>query len=575
MKISRYFMPTLREDPADAEIISHKLMVRAGMIRKIAAGIYDYLPLGLRVLRKVENIVREEMNRAGSIEVLLPSIIPADLWKETGRWDVYGKELLRVKDRHENDFCYGPTHEEAMTDLVRRDVKSYKQLPVILYQIQTKFRDEIRPRFGLMRGREFIMKDAYSFDRDEESAAESYRKMFRAYERIFKRCGLEFRAVEAATGQIGGSSSHEFMVLADSGEDCIVSCQKCGYASNIEKADVLSENITRMDKTMPPTIKVKTPGKRTIDEVSKFLKKEPRDFIKTLIYTVGGNNGEACAVLLRGDYEVNETKLARLLETDQLEMASPEKVKEITNASVGFAGPKGLKCRIVADFSIKGFANGVSGANEDDFHVLNVFEGRDFRVKIYGDIRNVIQGDACPRCAESILSFHRGIEVGHVFRLGTKYSKAMKAVFLDPNGKKKTIVMGTYGIGIARIAAAAIEQRHDDHGIEWPFSIAPFHIIILPLNKNDKKVADTAASMEEELENAGYEVLLDDRDERAGIKFNDADLIGVPLQIVVGSRGLKNGEIEIKIRKDGRKMHVKLDDLKEKLTEIISELKAG
>ena len=570
MKLSNYFIPTMREDPSDAEIVSHKLMVRAGMIRKIASGVYDYLPLGLRVLRKVENIVREEMNRAGAIETLLPSMIPADLWKETGRWQQYGKELLRIKDRHDNEFCYGPTHEEVMVDLVRRDVRSYKELPLNLYQIQTKFRDEIRPRFGLMRGREFLMKDGYSFDRDDESAEISYKKMFDAYGKVFTRSGLSFRAVEADTGQIGGSSSHEFMVLAPSGEDEVASCSGCGYASNIERAEVISKPPAKLDITSRPAESVKTPGQRTIDEVSLFLKRKPRDFIKTLIYT--SDSGEHFAVLVRGDHDVNETKLARLLDVGSLELATPEVVKDITGASVGFAGPVGLKCKRIADNALKGMSNGVTGANRDDHHLINVSEGMDFEVNLFGDIRNVKAGDQCPRCGNEKLEFYRGIEVGHIFRLGDKYSSAMNATFLDENGKEKAIVMGTYGIGIARIAAAAIEQSHDEHGIIWPYSIAPFHIIVLPLNAKKKEVTEAADSIEEELEKAGYDVLLDDRDERAGAKFNDADLIGVPIQVIVGERGLKNGEVEVKVRKTGERLNIKKEKLKTELKKIVKQL---
>ena len=570
MRLSRYFLPTMREDPADADVVSHKLMVRAGMIRKVASGIYDYLPLGLRVLRKVETIVREEMNRAGAIETLLPSMIPSDLWKETGRWDHYGKELLRITDRHDNEFCYGPTHEEVMTDLVRRDVRSYKELPLNLYQIQTKFRDEIRPRFGLMRGREFIMKDGYSFDRDDESAAKSYQTMFDAYEKVFQRSGLSFRAVEAETGQIGGSSSHEFMVLAESGEDVVVYCPGCGYASNIERAEVVPKPPARLDITSRPPSSVETPGKRTIEEVSEFLKRKPRDFIKTLIYT--DDKGEIFAVIIRGDYDVNEAKLKRLLDADSVELANPEVIKELTGADVGFVGPVGLQCKVIADNSIKGMSNSVTGANRDDYHLVNVTEGMDFEVRAFGDIRNVKEGDTCPRCTQEKVEFQRGIEVGHIFRLGTKYSEAMKATYLDEDGKENFLVMGTYGIGIARIAAAAIEQSHDENGIIWPYAIAPFHVLILPLNAKKKEVTEAGDSIEEELEKEGYEVLLDDRDERAGAKFNDADLIGVPIQVIVGERGLKNGEVELKIRKTGERINVKKEKLKTELKKIVKKL---
>ena len=570
MRLSRYFLPTMREDPADADVVSHKLMVRAGMIRKVASGIYDYLPLGLRVLRKVETIVREEMNRAGAIETLLPSMIPSDLWKETGRWDHYGKELLRITDRHDNEFCFGPTHEEVMTDLVRRDVRSYKELPLNLYQIQTKFRDEIRPRFGLMRGREFIMKDGYSFDRDDESAAKSYQAMFDAYEKVFQRSGLSFRAVEAETGQIGGSSSHEFMVLAESGEDIVVYCPGCGYASNIERAEVVPKPPVKLDITSRPPSSVETPGKRTIEEVSEFLKRKPRDFIKTLIYT--DDKGGNFAVVIRGDYDVNEAKLKKLLDADAVELATPEVIKELTGAGVGFAGPVGLRCKVIADNSIKGMSNGVTGANRDDYHLMNVTEGMDFEVRVFGDIRNVKEGDSCPRCTQEKVKFQRGIEVGHIFRLGTKYSEAMKATYLDEDGKEKFLVMGTYGIGIARIAAAAIEQSHDENGIIWPYAIAPFHVLVLPLNVKKKDVVKTAASIEKELEKAGYEVLMDDRDERAGAKFNDADLIGVPVQVIVGERGLKKGEVEVKVRKTGERINVKKQKLKAELKKIVKKL---
>jgi len=568
MKLSRFFLPTVRQVPSDAEIASHRLMIRAGMIRKIAAGIYDILPLGLRVIRKVENIVREEMNRAGAVETLLPSLIPSDLWKETERWDFYGKELLRFRDRHDNEFCYGPTHEEVMTDLVRREVKSYKQLPLNLYQIQTKFRDEIRPRFGVMRSREFLMKDGYSFDVDEEAAGESYRKMFEAYSRIFQRAGLEFRAVEADTGQIGGSSSHEFMVLADSGEDVIVSCPECGYGSNIEKTEaVAGEKSAPALSNIPAMKEVETPGMGSIEEVSAFLKLKPENFIKTLIYSVDGTE-ECVAVLVRGDYDVSEPKLRNLLSAQDVELAQPEQVKRITGAAVGFAGPQKLACTIVADNSIRGITAGVTGANRDDYHATNVVEGRDFKPDIFGDIRLVKHGDPCPACRNADLEFHRGIEVGHIFRLGTKYSKAMKATYLDRDGKEQVIVMGTYGIGIARIAAAAIEQSHDENGIIWPASIAPFDVIILPLNVRKENVLRTAVEVEKELEEAGLEVLLDDREERAGVKFNDADLIGIPVQVIIGEKGLAGGEVEIKLRKSGTRMKVKRDEAAKKAAEI-------
>ncbi|MBI5638275.1 MAG: proline--tRNA ligase [Nitrospinae bacterium] len=572
MRLTRYFIPTVKEVPSEAECASHQLMIRAGMIRKIAAGVYDLLPLGLRAIRNVENIVRQEMNRAGGLETFLPSMIPAELWQETGRWQFYGKELLRIKDRHDHEFCYGPTHEEVMTDIVRREVKSYKQLPLTLYQIQTKFRDEIRPRFGMMRAREFMMKDAYSFHADEDDAAKGYERMFKAYEAVFKRAGLKFRAVEADTGNIGGSSSHEFMVLADTGEDTIVSCPACSYASNVEKADV-PPAAPHAAATPEPMAEVATPDQRTIDEVSAFLKRPAASFIKTLIYTLDGK--EQVCVLARGDHEVNEHKLKRILDAVTLELAAPEAVQKISGAQPGFVGPQGLKVRILADNAVRGMANAVTGANKDGYHVVGVNEGRDFKAAAYHDLRNVKPGDRCPRCHNADLEFHRGIEVGHVFRLGTKYSKAMRAVYLDNNGKEQTMVMGTYGIGIGRVAAAAIEQSHDANGIIWPWGLAPFQVAVLPLNVAKPDIAGAAAKIEEELEAEGYSVLHDDRDERAGFKFNDADLVGYPIQVIVGDKGLKNGEVELKIRKTGERLNVKLDGLKEKLRETAALLAAG
>ena len=572
MKISRYFAPTVREVPADAEIPSHRLMIRAGLIRKVASGVYSLLPIGLRSLRKMENIIREELNRADAIETLLPSLIPSDLWKETGRWDFYGKELLRIKDRHDNEFCYGPTHEEVMTDLVRREVRSYKQLPLNLFQIQTKFRDEIRPRFGVMRAREFLMKDGYSFDIDDASAAISYQKMYDAYSAIFRRAGLKFRVVEADTGQIGGSDSHEFMVLANSGEDLIVSCPKCGYASNVERTEIMyspAEN-NSSEKELPMT-EVETPGQRTIEEVSAFLKRKPDEFIKTLVYSVNGGE-ELCAVLVSGNFDINEIKLKKLLDANEIELADPLKVKTLAGASTGFVGPSGLKCKIIADNSVKGIQNGVSGANKDDYHVINVNPGRDFQPDVYGDIRMVIDGDSCPRCSDAKLDFHRGIEVGHIFRLGTKYSEAMKATYLDKDGKEQIIVMGTYGIGVGRTVASSIEQNHDENGIIWPYAIAPFHISVLPLDVRKEEIVKTADELEEMLEKEGFEILHDDRDERAGVKFKDADLLGIPIQLIIGAKALEKGEVELKIRKTGERINVNKDDVLLKLKEISSSL---
>lgn len=547
MRTSQLLLPTLREDPGEAETVSHRLMLRAGLIRKVAAGIYTYLPLGLRIIRKVEQIVREEMNRAGAQELLMPIASPAELWRETGRWGYYGKELIRFKDRHERDFCLGPTHEEVITDLFRREVRSYRQLPLNFYQIQTKFRDEIRPRFGLMRGREFIMKDAYSFDKDEPAARLSYQKMYDAYHRIFARCGLNFRAVEADTGLIGGTSSHEFMVLADTGEETVVYSEPGTYAANVERAEVLPPN-GESKEALLPLRSVNTPGCRTVEEVTKFLKVDASKLVKTLLYSTGS---ESVAVLIRGDHDANEIKLKRLLGVTDVELASPATVEKMTGAPVGFAGPVGLNIRIVADHAVKASANSVVGGNRLDTHLVNVNCPRDFRVEQFADLRNARAGDPSPR-KDGILKTTKGIEVGHVFMLGTKYSQAMNASFLDPNGKECLAVMGCYGIGIGRTAAAAVEQNHDDKGIVWPFPIAPFHVHLISLGQS-AAVIEAATAVYAALEAVGLEILWDDRDERAGVKFNDADLIGAPYQVIVGDKGLAEGLLEVKSRNTGVK----------------------
>ena len=471
MLYSRYFIPTLKETPSDAEVISHQLMLRAGMIRKLAAGIYNYLPLGLRSIRKFENIVREEMNKADAIEMLMPSVQPAELWQESERWAFYGKELLRFKDRKDTEFCMGPTHEEVITDMVRREIKSYRQMPVNFYQIQTKFRDEIRPRFGLMRGREFIMKDAYSFDVDSAAADISYDKMYMAYMRIFERCGLNFRAVEADTGSIGGSSSHEFMVLAESGEDAIVSCDSCRYAANVEKAESRRPQSVSMDDQLP-ILKTATPDMKAIVDVARFLGLSADRTIKALVYCSGGD--DFVMALLRGDHELNEIKLKNCLGWNDIRMATEEEVQRITGSPTGFLGPVGVKesVPILSDLIVQGMTNSVIGANEKDMHFTNANLGRDFRVDRFTDIRNVEAGDACPRCEVGRLEMWRGIEVGHVFKLGTKYSKALNASYLDADGKEQIIFMGCYGIGIGRTVAAAIEQNHDENGIIFPLPIA-------------------------------------------------------------------------------------------------------
>ena len=565
MRTSQLLLPTLREDPGEAETVSHRLMLRSGLIRKVAAGIYTYLPLGLRIIRKVEQIIREEMNHAGAQELLMPIASPAELWKETGRWDYYGKELLRLKDRHERDFCLGPTHEEIITDLFRREVRSYRQLPINFYQIQTKFRDEIRPRFGLMRGREFIMKDAYSFDADEAGAKVSYQKMYDAYTRIFARCGLTFRAVEADTGLIGGDVSHEFMVLADTGEATVVYSNQGTYAANVERAEVLPPVET--DTSPPrPLASVATPQRRTVEEVTRFLKIAQHRLVKTLLYKAGE---ETIAVLIRGDHEVNEVKLAKLIGVTEVEMAAPERVKEITGAPLGFAGPVGLtNVRILADHAVKGMKNFVVGANVADTHYVDANWDRDFTVNQFADLRNAQAGDVSPR-GEGTLMLAKGIEVGQVFLLGTKYSKSMNATILDDQGKERLPIMGCYGIGVGRTAAAAVEQNHDEKGIIWPFPIAPFHVHLLPLSQS-ATVSETTTNLYTALQQAGLEVLWDDRDERAGVKFNDADLIGAPFQVIVGDKSLAEGLIEVKIRRSGEKLKIVPVALPTKLLQLAS-----
>lgn len=563
MYYSRLLIPTLREEPGEAEIISHRLMLRAGMIRKLAAGVYNYLPLGYRIIRKIEAIVREEMDRAGAQEIFMPMVLPAELWRETGRWEQYGKELLRLKDRHDREFCLGPTHEEVVTDIVRKEVKSYRQLPLNLYQIQSKFRDEIRPRFGLMRGREFIMKDAYSFDADEAGAEISYKNMFDAYINIFKRCGLNFRPVEADTGLIGGSFSHEFMVLADTGEEAIVSCDTCGYAANMEKAEGRSQKqevrSKKSEEDLLPLEKRVTPGKKSVEEVAAFLGVEKEQLVKTLIMR-GGDR--VVAALVRGDHEINEIKLARVLNATEVELLAPAEVEEVTGAPSGFSGPVGLKnIPIIADFAVMGMNNFVVGGNAKDMHFVNVNIDRDFTPDQFFDIRNVQEGDGCTRCETGKLVIVRGIEVGHTFKLGTKYSVAMGATYLDEAGMPQHMIMGCYGIGVSRIMAAAIEQNHDKDGIIWPSAIAPFKVIILPLNMQSEKVKTTAENIYNRLNENGTDVLLDDRDERAGVKFKDADLLGIPFQIVVGEKGLNRGIVEIKNRATREVREVEVEQL--------------
>ena len=554
MRWSRYYIPTLKEAPADAEVVSHKLLVRAGMIRKLTSGIYTWLPLGLRTLEKAKNIVRREMNAAGAMETLLPMVQPGELWEESGRWKKYGKELLRFKDRHDRDYCLGPTHEEVMTDLLRGEVKSYRQLPLNLYQIQTKYRDEVRPRFGLMRGREFLMKDAYSFDVDDEGANKSYASMKEAYHKIFSSMGLDFRPVEADSGAIGGNFSHEFMVLAETGEDAITACTnwpECTWAANVERAPIKTE--FEQDSTPCPAMEeLDTPNQHTIEELVAFMGTSADKFIKTLLFMA---DGKPVAVLLRGDRELNEIKLAHLIDADDIQFATPEQVEAMTGAAVGFAGPAGLKGvdKIYADKELKACNDWIAGANKTDKHVRHLSLIRDVELPIeYVDLRNAVAGDPCPECGKP-LEIKRGIEVGHIFKLGTKYSEALRATFLDENGKERIIVMGCYGIGVSRVVAACIEQNFDNDGIKFPPQLAPFDVQLVCLDPKDAEVAGKCDAIEAFLEGMGLECLHDDREERPGVKFKDADLIGLPVQITVGGKGLKNGVIEVKNRRTGEK----------------------
>ena len=562
-------IPTLREVPAEAEVVSHKLLLRAGMIRQVARGIYDFLPLGVRVVRKVERIVREEMERVGAQEVLLPVVCPAELWQESGRWDRYGKELLRFKDRHERDFCVGPTHEEVITDLVRREVRSYRDLPLNLFQIQVKFRDEVRPRFGLMRGREFIMKDGYSFHLDRADCDREYDRMFAAYRRIFDRCGLAYRPVEADTGAIGGSRSHEFQVLADSGEDAIVSCDGCEYAANIEKAAIRAEQRGGARPATSALLEVETPGRGTVEEVAEFLEVPSPRFVKTLLYVA---DGETVVAMVRGDHALSEPKLKEALGAQTVELAPAAEVERVTGASVGFAGPVGLRTevRMFADHALMGIADAVTGANKTDAHLTGIDHARDFPQATLADLRVAAAGDPCPRCAGRFV-LQRGIEVGQVFYLGTKYSRAMKATVLDADGNERTIEMGTYGIGVTRTVAAAIEQNHDEAGIIWPMPLAPFQVIVVPVNWGDDRLRATAERLHDELLALGVEVLLDDRMERPGVKFKDADLVGYPLRLTVGPRALDRGAVELKRRAESAAAEVPLGEVSARVRTLIDE----
>jgi len=572
MRWSQSFITTLREVPSDADVISQKLMMRAGMIRKVAAGIYTYLPLGLRSMQKLEAIIREEMNRAGAVELLGPTIHPGELWMESGRWQRYGKELLRIKDRHERDFVYGPTAEEVVTDAVRNTLNSYRQLPVNLYQIQTKFRDEVRPRFGLMRGREFVMKDAYSFHAGAASLDETYEAMRAAYSAIFRRCALDNVAVEADTGNIGGSASHEFMVLAQSGEDAVVSCPNCRYGANVEKATskfFLDEpDPAPADALVESMAELHTPGTQTIDDVGRFLGKPTSELVKTLVF----DTDKGCLmVLVRGDREGNEVKIKNVSGVEWMEMMPDARFEAETGGPVGYCGPVGTKAaRVIADASLKGRTNWVVGGNKKDYHLGGANPGRDFPEPEYADVTTVVAGDPCPRCSTP-LEINRGIEVGHIFKLGTKYSEPMNCTFLDENGERKPMIMGCYGLGVGRTVAAAVEQSHDDDGIIWPMPIAPYEVVVTSLGK-EEQVRAVATEVYEKLKAAGVDVLFDDRDERPGVKFKDADLIGFPLRIAVGAKSLANGVIEWSWRKDRAKQLGAPDEV---IAKVIAARSAG
>jgi prolyl-tRNA synthetase len=548
MRLSQYPINTAKETPAEAEVLSHQLMLRAGLIRREAAGLYSWLPMGLRTLRKVEAIIREEMDRAGALEVILPVFQPGELWQESGRWTEYGPELLRFKDRHERDFVAGPTHEEVITDIVRRDIKSYRQLPVNFYQVQTKFRDEIRPRFGIMRAREFIMKDAYSFHVDAASLQQGYRAMYDAYTRIFTRMGLDFRAVRADSGPIGGDVSQEFHVLASSGEDAIVFSDQDDYAANLEAAAALPPQEPR-PAAQEALTRVLTPGARTIDEVARMLKVEPSRCVKTLL--VAGSEEEVVALVLRGDHELNATKAQHLPGVARpLRMAAAERIAHATGAEAGFIGPVGLRCRIYVDHSALAMADFICGANQKDTHLTGVNWERDVGQITAADIRNVREGDPSPT-GRGYLKLARGIEVGHIFQLGNKYSKPLKASVLDESGKEVTLLMGCYGIGVTRVVAAAIEQNHDERGIIWPEPLAPFQVVLVPLNlQKSARVREVADRLYNELTAERIEVLYDDRDARPGVKFADAELLGIPHRLVVGDRGLEADRLEYRYRRD-------------------------
>lgn len=561
MRMSNMLVLTLREVPTEAEIVSHKLMLRSGMMRKMASGVYNYMPLGLKVLNKIEDIVREEMNEEGAQEFLASAMLPAELWQESGRWDAYGDEMFRLKDRNQRDFCLGPTHEEVFTDIARNEIKSYKQLPVNLYQIQTKYRDERRPRFGVMRSREFVMKDAYSFDKDQEGLDLCFNKMNEAYVRIFNRCGLDAKCVEADSGAIGGSNSAEFMVKSDVGEDDVVFCNYCNYAANMEKASAIPEKCEKED--LKDVNKIETPNTKTIEDLVEFFNVSKKKFIKTLLFKA---DNKIIAVMVRGDREVNEVKVANFLGgVDDFNMASPQEVILATSAAVGFAGPIGIKVdELLVDTEVSKTHNFIVGANETGYHLENVNYGRDFQGKV-GDFRNVTVGEKCPECGGEI-TIARGTEVGHIFKLGTKYSESMKATFIDENGKQKPFVMGCYGIGITRTMASIIEQHNDENGIIWPLSVAPYHVVVVPVNIKDEEQMRIAEDIYASLKKIGVQVLMDNRNERAGVKFKDSELMGIPMRITVGKK-INEGLVEFKLRSESDNELIKIEEACDRVKE--------
>ena len=566
MRMSKLLMPTLREVPSEAEITSHKLMLRAGLIRKLASGIYSYLPLGLRAERKIEKIVREEMDAAGAQELLMSALLPAEAYQASGRWEVFGDSMFKLKDRNDRDFCLGPTHEELFTQTVIDNVKSYREYPMTLYQIQNKYRDEGRPRFGLIRGREFVMKDAYSFDLDEKGLDESYKKMYDAYCRIFTRLGLDFTIVDADSGAMGGSGSQEFMVKSPVGEDGIAYCDACGYAANYEKAECIPEEKPSVEGELEMN-KIHTPNVHTIEELTEFMHCEPYNFAKTIIYKA---DDKYIAAMVRGDREINEVKLKNLVGcTDDLELAAPAIVRDITNAEVGFAGPVGISIPVYADKEVELMKNFVVGANETDMHYENVNIGKDFKPDVIADIRVIEEGDKCPKCGKPVKTA-QGIEVGHIFKLGTKYSEALGLTAQDEEGKSRTVIMGCYGIGVTRCLAAVIEQNYDDNGIIWPVSIAPYQAVVVPANSKSEEQLEMAEKIYNELTSQGIETLIDDRDERAGVKFKDADLIGIPVRIVVGKK-CGEGIVEYKERRKGETMEKTVDEAVKDVVKFVKE----